>query len=46
MPRLPHVDATTRSTSFSHRLGARFADSWRAEAEVDRLVAVLAPTAA
>ncbi|MHA6626706.1 FMN-dependent NADH-azoreductase [Pseudonocardia sichuanensis] len=30
MPGLLHLDASARSTSFSRRLGARFADGWRA----------------
>lgn len=30
MPGLLHLDAAARSTSFSRRLGARFADGWRA----------------
>ncbi len=29
MPGLLHLDASARSTSFSRRLGARFADGWR-----------------
>ncbi|TQM39120.1 FMN-dependent NADH-azoreductase [Pseudonocardia cypriaca] len=30
MPTLLHLDASARSTSFSRRLGARFAEGWRA----------------
>ena len=30
MPGLLHLDASARSTSFSRRLGARYADCWRA----------------